>query len=176
MYIPNISGESACGEYLPPLTDWQRQQSLDFNYVTDTMQCLYSRGFRPLYTETLCPCITCYTDPIWNRIILHANNLNTEVIWNDIIKRWEPTEFDQDFTEDVDTISNYEFRNYQSIYGIEIDAASPECSECDPMVESREGVGFTKAHKGLDEPNPCADNRYIRDHVSKPDTRSTDII
>ena len=175
MYIPNISGESVCGEYLPPLTDWQRQQSLDSSYLLDTMRCLYSREFRPIYTDNFCPCISCYTKPIWNRIILHAQNMNTKVIWNDIIKRWEPTEFDQDFTEDVDTISNYEFRNYDSIYGIDIDEKSPYCSPCDPMVESKEGVGFTKAHKGLDNPNPCSENKYIRD-ISKPDSRSVDIL
>jgi hypothetical protein len=175
MYTPNISGESVCGEYHPPLTDLQRQQALDFEALLDTMNCLYSREFKPLYSESLCPCTSCYTSPVWNRIILHASNMNTKVIWNDIIKRWEPTKFDQDFTEDVDTISNYEFRNYKSIYDIEIDAESPRCSDCEPMAESKEGAGFTKAHKGLDNPNPCNATKYIRD-ISIPNNRSIDAL
>lgn len=166
MYTPEISGKTSCGEYSPTLTDIQRQSSCDSMNVMKTMQCLYDRNFKPLYTEILnpCACISCYTPSIWSRIVKHASNMNTNVIWNDIIKRWEPVDFDQNFSEEVDTINNYEFRNYNSIYSIEIDESDNSClGNCPAMNETEEGSGFTKAHKGLDLPSPCPSDAYERE-------------
>ena len=149
MYIPEISG-TACGAYNPPLTEWEREDALDIEYVIDTMNCLYSRDFKPLYVEGDCPCITCYDKSTWSRITQHSGIMNHKNIWNDIIKRWEPTEFDQVLSEDIAEISGYEFRPFESIYGHPIEAYDGNCSKCYPMDESVRGIGFIKAFDGYD--------------------------
>lgn len=150
MYTPEISAAIACGENIPPLTQWERQDHLNFSNLIDTMKCLYTRDFKPLFSEQDCSCIKCYDPGMWSMIIQHASRLNKKLIWNDIIKRWEPKEFDQDFSEDSDTNSQYEFRTYKSIYGIDVDSYNNACDNCSPFSESRRGIGFIKAFYSYD--------------------------
>jgi len=126
MYTPEISG-TACGIQIPPLTDVESESACRFDYMLDTMRCLYSRSFQALYSETKCPCDVCYNSPLWNRMIQHSSQLNKGVLWNDVIKRWEPVEFDQDFAESVDSVSEYEFRSHGDIYQVDIDQYDSSC-------------------------------------------------
>jgi hypothetical protein len=105
------------------------------------MKCLYNREFRPLHMEqycnyggdespcgeTDCNCVTCYDVGVWAQMVKHATTLNKKIIWNDIIKRWEPTSFDQNLSENVETDSGYEFRTYKDVYGITIDQYYVTC-------------------------------------------------
>jgi hypothetical protein len=113
MYIPDISGTS-CGVVTPVLPE-----SCSLPYLMETMKCLYSREFRPLFLEKGTQYITCYNTSAWESVVQRSSELNTNLIWNDIIKRWEPTEFDQKFSEDETTNSGYEFRSYNNVYGID---------------------------------------------------------
>ncbi len=132
------------------MTLWERENALDFTAMIDTVKCLYSRELRPLYSEKDCSCETCYDRGTWSFIIQHASHLNNKLIWNDIIKRWEPKEFDQEFAEDVETNSNYEFRTYKSIYGTQADSYNDACDACPPFDETRRGIGFIKSFTSFD--------------------------
>jgi hypothetical protein len=152
MYTPDISASTihVCGDNKPPLTLWERENGLSFGNLLSTMTCLYTREFKPLFSEQDCSCIKCYDNSTWSFIIQHASKLNKKTLWNDIIKRWEPTEFDQDLSENSDTNSEYEFRTYKSVYGIPVDSYNSACDSCAPMTESPRGIGFIKAFYGVD--------------------------
>jgi hypothetical protein len=149
MYTPEISG-SSCGHLMPPLTEWERKSACNFDDMLETMRCLYSRSFQPLYSEIKCPCDTCYEPKIWNKMIEQSSQLNKRVLWNDIIKRWEPVEFDQDLTENVDDVSGYEFRSYKDIYNINIDKYEIACdaNTCQPTEDYQRGMGSIKMNYG----------------------------
>lgn len=173
MYIPEISGTS-CGFVNPLLTESERESSCRYDYMVDTMKCLYSREFKPLYLEGECPCVTCYEPAIWNKMIQQSAMLNKKVLWNDIIKRWEPTTFDQDFTETVDDVSSYEFRSYKSVYNFGLDSYDNGCVRCPPVEEYPRGMGYIKINEGYnvteEKDNCCicnglAESLSVQDYV-----------
>ena len=166
--------------YIPTITNTIPSNTIvtasHINSVISATKCLYNREFKPIYVEKPtdcscirkyhartntrwsleelknCPCLACYGDAIWKFIIEKSSDLNRMLIWNDIIKRWEPEKFNQDFTEDVGVISNYEFRKYASVFFTSVDC-SPEIRTCEgfiPFREFTEGDGFKKAFKGIE--------------------------
>lgn len=159
MYTPDLSASVACGNIIPPLTQWQRQNTLSFQDLVETMRCLYSREFRPIFSESDCACVTCYDRGTWNLTVHHATRLNSGCIWNDIIKRWEPAIFDQEFSEDIDTNSGYEFRTYNNIFNINVDNYDSACQDCS-FTETNRGMAFVKSFYGETADAGCEYPRY----------------
>jgi hypothetical protein len=143
MYTPTISNTEYYGYNFFPV-----EISGSFAQALDTAKCLYDTEFRPLYAQDaqgMCPYTTCFKPALWSRITQHSSILNQKNIWNDIIKRWEPTIFDQNFTEDIDVVSNYEFRSYCDVYKISVKYYENGCTTDNPMDTCGKGPAFSKA-------------------------------
>ena len=143
MYTPTINNTEFYGyNYYPVASAGNFVKSLD------TIKCLYDTNFRPLYAQDAqgsCPYTTCFNPSIWSRITQHAGILNQKNIWNDIIKRWEPAIFDQNFNEDIDVVSNYAFRPYCDVYNLDVKHYTSGCSSQNPLATCGKGPAFSKA-------------------------------
>jgi hypothetical protein len=149
-----------CDIRLPHLTDLTRESSCNFSHVANHMRCLYENEFRPSYMyNSVCRCRACETSITDAYISKVSSFLNKDLIWNDIIKRWEPTIFNQDISESIDQIDEYEFRTYKNIYQVHIERDLRSCGSCVPAKnESKMGIGYVKAMFNIDmtdRPDNC---------------------
>lgn len=141
--------------------------------LIETALCLYKREFKPVYADIICPCPSCYNRPLWNKITYISSQLNKFAIWNDVIKRWEPSNEMQPKNDSFDDFNNVnEIKNrikqfslltMDEIYNTEQRKFSFNyypgyCDDCPPKTFSPKGKAFIQKYykNPLNTNNNCS--------------------
>lgn len=124
-----------------------------------TALCLYEKEFKPIYADIICPCPSCYNRPLWNKIVYVSSQINKFAIWNDIIKRWEPStsvqpgndEFSQFTNEVKNRIQQFSLLTMDEIYETEkrkftFNYYPGYCDDCPPKTLSPKGKAFIQKY------------------------------